>query len=591
MSLNSIFIYCFVKVEYILKPLLFIGLCVPLLFNKIHAIHSENALKILLIHSGHSTNPWQMSVERGMRSALAASNSELEIYSEQLDGFRFSGEKNSSAFAHFIQQKYSESNIGFLVTEGIGAAQFVEDSEWLFPLAKRLYINPGTQIETSMLSNSNSNSKKNSYIPVNQDYFSSLLAALQLYPTSNLIVVGENTTVSGINRLKAIKQAILDIQIKLRHKEKKFEVNYLLNLSMVELISRVGQLDSRDLIYYLPIHHDGNNRIVPYKAAEQIAAAAAAPVFSNWEVLLGSGIVGGYILSGDKVGEIAIASLNKLLNDQTIKLSENNGYGFYYDWAQLQRWEIDEGNLPLNATVRNRTPSFYQTYFWLINVTLSALVIFFVLTLLLGRINNGRKHAIKALSKERELLEHNVKIRTRDLNEAKKAAEALARCDPLTGINNRRAFFEKSAEAFVMAKRYMQSLSVVMIDIDLFKQINDQYGHATGDQVIKSLADLVEYWRRETDIFGRLGGEEFGLVMPQTNLAQARLAAERLRMAIEQLELTVSCEIINLTASFGIAELTASDEDISQTLDNADKALYEAKKTGRNKVALPPASN
>ena len=582
MSLSRVFIYLIKKLGGVLKPLLLIGFCGPLVFSNVYAVHGEKSLKILLIHSGHATNPWQIAVERGMRDTLSASNSDLQIYSEQLDGERFSSEKNRNAFAHFIQQKYSESNITFLVTEGIGAAQFVEKRELLFPLAKRLYINPGQQV-SSLIGKSQ---KQSAYIPVNQDYFNSLLHALKIYPPNKLVIVGESITFGGIKRIDAIKKAIKALEFK----GIQLEVVYLVNLPINELLQRVKKLHTKDAIYYLPIFNDGVQEYVPYDVAKQIAATATAPVFSNWETLLGTGIVGGYMLSGKKVGEIAVQSLFKLQGDQSIELSDINGYGNYYDWVQLQRWEIDEAQLP-NAIIRNRTPSFYQSYFWIINITLAALGIFILLTLQLERINLGRKQAIAALSQERALLEHNVETRTRDLNEAKKAAEALARCDPLTGINNRRAFFEKSDEAFVMAKRYMQSLSVVMVDIDNFKQINDQYGHATGDEVIISLAELVEYWRRETDIFGRLGGEEFGLVMPQTNLAQARLAAERLRMAIEQLELAVGDEIIKVTASFGIAEQAANDEEISKTLDNADKALYEAKKTGRNKVAQQPASN
>ena len=171
------------------------------------------------------------------------------------------------------------------------------------------------------------------------------------------------------------------------------------------------------------------------------------------------------------------------------------------------------------------------------------------------------------------------------LKAAKEEAEHLARTDVLTEMNNRRAFFDLGAVAFQNAVRYRHPLSVVLLDLDHFKRVNDTYGHAVGDLVIAATADVIRQTARESDIAGRLGGEEFALLLTETDGVEAQKMAERLRQAVLQTEIPLdetSGAKLTFTASFGVAELTRGDGDLDALVAKADAALYLAKDGGRN---------
>jgi len=158
--------------------------------------------------------------------------------------------------------------------------------------------------------------------------------------------------------------------------------------------------------------------------------------------------------------------------------------------------------------------------------------------------------------------------------------ETLANRDPLTLCLNRRSLARKFDALFTQAKARETHLSCLMIDIDFFKSVNDRYGHATGDQVIKTVADVLKNCSRDTDIVGRYGGEEFCVVLPNLDLEKAAQVAERIRNAIEK----ISCSGVKITVSLGVASLESNTNKPDELINQADKALYAAKKSGRNRV-------
>ena len=156
----------------------------------------------------------------------------------------------------------------------------------------------------------------------------------------------------------------------------------------------------------------------------------------------------------------------------------------------------------------------------------------------------------------------------------------LSITDSLTGIKNRRSFFESSEKFFKLAKRKELELSVIMLDIDFFKKVNDTYGHLVGDEILKFLVKIVNLQLRDSDIFARYGGEEFIILLPDTNINGAYETANKLRKLIEKSPYTGD-ENIFITISLGIAQLQ-NEKILNELIKKADEALYKAKDSGRN---------
>jgi diguanylate cyclase (GGDEF)-like protein len=159
----------------------------------------------------------------------------------------------------------------------------------------------------------------------------------------------------------------------------------------------------------------------------------------------------------------------------------------------------------------------------------------------------------------------------------------LAATDGMTGLWNRQEFMVLADAEWRRSRRYRRLLSLVMFDIDNFKSINDRYGHAAGDEVIMRIAKVCIAYKRNSDVVGRLGGEEFALLLPETSPSEAEVVAERLRDQISREIISLGAIEINVTISMGISEASQSSS-CKELIGQSDLAMYEAKNTGRNRV-------
>jgi diguanylate cyclase (GGDEF)-like protein len=177
-----------------------------------------------------------------------------------------------------------------------------------------------------------------------------------------------------------------------------------------------------------------------------------------------------------------------------------------------------------------------------------------------------------------------------DITERKQLEEALKRqahLDYLTGLSNRRHFMEQAEVELSRAVRYDITLSILMLDIDHFKRVNDTYGHQSGDTVLRILARVCQEVLRNFDIIGRLGGEEFAVILPETDIEQTLEVAERLREVIADTEVSLpDGGKTHFTVSIGVSTLSDKNSNIDSLLNQADKALYKAKESGRNMVCV-----
>ena len=192
---------------------------------------------------------------------------------------------------------------------------------------------------------------------------------------------------------------------------------------------------------------------------------------------------------------------------------------------------------------------------------------------------------IKEKLSKADMMLKQAKEKMKKLEREMAIAKEKALYDGLTGIYNRAVFNDRIVKEIERAKREKRNLSFIMLDIDNFKKINDNYGHQTGDMVLKILTSQIKKIIRDFDFFARYGGEEFALILPDTDIKTAKEIAERIRKKIEHTKIIFKGERIPVTISIGCTEL--KDNDTEKTLiERADSALYEAKKSGRNKVIL-----
>ena len=175
---------------------------------------------------------------------------------------------------------------------------------------------------------------------------------------------------------------------------------------------------------------------------------------------------------------------------------------------------------------------------------------------------------------------------------ADRAIRSLAMIDSLTGVFNRRAFMERAEKEYAIAQRNKTHLALLMIDIDFFKRINDEYGHPTGDDVLTDVARILGSRLRQQDTLGRYGGEEFCILLPGTDEAGAMVVAETLRNAVADSSLAAGRKTVSATISIGVTACPAScverDQGFYKLLDDADAALYQAKREGRNRTVKLP---
>lgn len=203
-------------------------------------------------------------------------------------------------------------------------------------------------------------------------------------------------------------------------------------------------------------------------------------------------------------------------------------------------------------------------------------------------------HFDKITANEMKYLEEIKTQAASTLSRAKSYIEVLkhATLDALTGYNNRHQFEKRLKETTASAKRQNQSLCCIMSDIDFFKKVNDTYGHAVGDCVLKTVAKTIKKELRESDIASRYGGEEFIFLLPHTNLDEAVVVAERLRKKVEKKKINIEeykiegVKEISVTISIGVSEFDKKDKMPETMYKNADSALYEAKESGRNRVVV-----
>jgi len=278
---------------------------------------------------------------------------------------------------------------------------------------------------------------------------------------------------------------------------------------------------------------------------------------------------------------LAIAGVSLLLLSMTAGFRVMEALAAFFSMGLFSIEMFFLGILSLRWKISAGPYFFIATIFGMIGVALTAFSVWGQIPFTIYTF-----HAAEVgLEIEATLLALALAFRVRQFQNARHAAEKDARRDSLTGLNNRRAFWELTRNIIKSTENYQRPLSVILMDIDHFKSINDDYGHQMGDDSLVAIASLLNHYCRNSDIIARWGGEEFIFLLPETTVKNAVQYAERLREKICSLKVG-NQKKISLSASFGVSEYKHG-ASIQSMIEDADKQLYRAKRSGRNMVCSP----
>jgi len=366
-------------------------------------------LRVLTLYSLDPAFPWQAEVERGIVAGFARLDRPVERFVENLDTARFPGEAQAEVVEHFLAGRFVGGLPDVVIAEGGPATRFIKARPGLFPGARRVLINYTGEPGPDMVA-----------IPLRSDFRTAIAEMLTVSGTRRVTVVADASDPSGKARLDDFKTQMAAFGSDIR-------VEYLVDRPMAELRERLAELPRDSAVFYLLVFHDGaGEAFTPYQAAQRLAAVSKAPIFSHWSSLMGSGIVGGYLLSGERVGTLAADAAGQLVagrSGREVALPLKEAYGSSYDWRRVKDWGIPEARLPMGSVPLFREPSFWAAYRWPAIMVLSLTLVLATVVVVLARLNAARRQALAALDEERSLLERRVEERTADLSAATAALE------------------------------------------------------------------------------------------------------------------------------------------------------------------------
>lgn len=553
--------------RHLMRGVLLCGL--PLLLILAPALSragTERNVLVLYSLGAGTASAWQTLIHKGLTEELVRQKASYPagLFEERFDAVRVGDQAALAAMEPYLRAKYANIKFDTIITENYVAARFLSERPDLFPGVPRHYLNHG-RIDWRP--------KDGTAYQIEADFGHAIGIMPRVVPRlRHVVVIGD-----GSDR---IQESMRQVRKVAAGYASQLTFDYWDNLSFDQMTRQAALLQAGSAIFLLPAYHDGvGERRRPVDIARKLAGVAQVPIFTNWEAMVTPGVAGGYVVSGERVGR-AIASIVLRQEPDVVNIP-----GYVFDYGAAQRFHLQ--NIPPTAQWRNRPQSIVEQYWWQILTGATLLVLQALLISALIVSLRSRRRTLCALNDERNQLEKRVLERTLELSAANTKLEQLATTDPLTGIGNRRRMTEQINKELERSRRTLHPLSLLMVDIDHFKDVNDDYGHEAGDRAIVAVSKALAGGMRSIDMASRFGGEEFVLLMPETHMDVAGHAAERLRADVAALHIIGDDgERIALTISIGVAvsDPNGALDSASSLLSRADKALYRAKHEGRDRV-------
>lgn len=565
--------------------LLFVALpCVPC-FGAERPHTGEKSIVILLPFT--QDYPVHMQLVKGFRERVLESGANVRICYEYLDLARFPNERAYLAdVAAFLKAKYSRLMPDAVVSGG-PIRQFMDEyGDAMFPGVPVVFPRDESAALEAAVTGGVDTSR-------NSEYMKSVEVVFRTRPATKTVYVVLGDSDEERNIFKDMSR----VAYAYRERARFVFTNDLTHARMLELVHGAG---SDSAILFMRWHRDVQGEsFIPDEVLREVAGRARAPVYGVVAHSLEGGVLGGYLFSFELFGRRLAQQSLEALGEATpagstapLPVSE-----YAFDWRELRRWNVREGSLPQGSRIEFRELSAWDrhgTY-----ILGGVAVVLLETALIVGlAVNRARRKRMESeLLRLNVSLEEMVASRTRQLQQAnaelelaKRTLEGMnirlemaSRTDLLTGLFNRRHFEETAPQEHARYVRTGKRFSVVLCDIDFFKNVNDLHGHDAGDRLLRMVGEDLSRSVRPYDILVRWGGEEFLLFLPSTDADLAAAIAERIRQDIGGRVYTYEGHSLRLSATLGVATVR-DGESVSEVIRRADVALYEGKRSGRNRV-------
>lgn len=543
-----------------------------LMWSGVGKTRADDALrKVLVLQAYHHGLEWSDAVTRGIHSAFDPFSRRIELYVDHLDALRYPGSAYLEQQKTLYGLKLEQQRFDVVIVADNEAYRFIRAiGRWPKPAPAVVFCGIGPFVPEMIPVD----------LPVTGvveqlDHRATLEVMLQLHPNCRRVIALFDTQPSERDLRDQLEAAEVELQNRVR-------VEQWPDAELDELPVRLQSLGSDDLIYLLALNRDKRlSYLYSEEGVRLVARWSPVPIYSTLAVYLGKGIVGGKVTSGFDQGEQAGQMALRILSGEAVAaipvmLQSPNQYTF--DYHQLRRWKLKKANLPAGSLVVREPPPFWERHLRYVNLFAASMgLIALLLTFLLVRQFKKERSLVRLKSE----LDERMHEKIAQLQLVHQKLKKQSHSDDVTGIANRRYMVQRLVEETKKAQRYGMPLAIVMLDIDRFKQINDEFGYALGDKVLRDVGQSIKRTVRDIDIVGRFSAEVFLVILPNTDRLMGYNTAERIRSAV--LALSWEQGQVRVAISGGLASI--EDQPTGELAKVAKFQLARAKFDGGNRIA------
>lgn len=524
--------------------------------------------KILIVHSFHQGLAWTDSVSQGIQATNDPFNKQIELYFTYLDVKRRPEPVSETTLVDTLLPELEQTAFDVIIVSGDAAFELIRNIEEKNNRKTPLVFCSVSRFDPKW----RDGDRPMTGVLKTVAHQANLDLMQRLHPQCQRIVfifdwtaeIGSQSVLS--NLVAAIPGHIL--------------VDVWPNPDFERLPAKLQGLGNNDLVYLLTVNRDKQcGYLHDLEGIDLVSRWSPAPIYSPLEVYLGRGVVGGKITSGFRQGELAAQLALRIISGEaaeSIPVITQSPNPYIFDHRQLKRHGIKLSRLPEESIIRYQPPGFWVRWGKIIAIISMAVLLAAMVPLVSILILSKNRHAWTATKAK---LENHLQEKTIHLRLLNQKLKKQSRSDALTGLANRRYILQRFAEEIKKARRYGAALSIALLDLDQFKQINTEFGYIIGDQIIRDVARAIRNCIREIDLVGRFSGEAFLIILPSTDLKMTQYPIQRIFDTINTLQWENGR--VRVTLSGGLAEYRG--QTLAQMTKEAEDCQHEAKDQGGNR--------